>query len=459
MAVTHGHAVLVGLLLATDGANVESQDEDGWSPLCRAASNGFFDVVKLLLENGASLTAVNPIGWAPVHCAADSGHEEVLELLIEHGGDIAATVHGWMPLTMAADKGYVAVVRMLLEKGAAYAVEPWPCRGWTPLIQAARSGNVEVVKMLLEQRPDIMVSSDSWLFLDSAIEMGHVEVVRLLLQYGADTNQENPDGRTPLRYAVECGHEEIVKELVDDWADPMAADDAGTTAAHIAAHNGRLDLLRLFLNCPGFDIDLEDNNGRTALFHAAMRGHDHVVSALLSRDTRGASEVEEEEPFVGQEEEPFVGPLFANLTGNVQDCFGALPIFAAARNGHTRVVETLFFADPSCLQHKDWFGHSLVWWAFKSGKRELVLILLEYVVQHGIRIPTHDLVLESNPAGFDPRAPWCHVCTRCTVYRPGSCSCELCDGGASFIFCGECYNGGVWCRDPFSHSYAYETFH
>ncbi|KAK1766006.1 hypothetical protein QBC33DRAFT_123444 [Phialemonium atrogriseum] len=120
---------------------------------------------------------------------------------------------------------------------------------------------------------------------------------------------------------------------------------------YIAAQNGRLDLLRLFLNYPGFDIDLEDNNGRTALFHAAMRGHDLVVSALLSRDTRRASEVEEEEPFVG--------PLFGNLTGNVQDCFGALPIFAAARNGHTQVVETLLFADPSCLQHKDWFGHKL----------------------------------------------------------------------------------------------------
>ena len=49
---TEGHEAVVKLLLE-QGAEVESKDEDGRTPLWRAARNGHEAVVKLLLEKGA----------------------------------------------------------------------------------------------------------------------------------------------------------------------------------------------------------------------------------------------------------------------------------------------------------------------------------------------------------------------------------------------------------------------
>jgi len=51
-AVGNGYEAVVQLLLAKDGADVNSKDEDGRTPLSWAAANGHEVVVKLLLETG-----------------------------------------------------------------------------------------------------------------------------------------------------------------------------------------------------------------------------------------------------------------------------------------------------------------------------------------------------------------------------------------------------------------------
>ena len=51
-AVEEGHEAVVKVLLER-GAELETKDDNGWTPLSRAAENGHEAVVKLLLEKGA----------------------------------------------------------------------------------------------------------------------------------------------------------------------------------------------------------------------------------------------------------------------------------------------------------------------------------------------------------------------------------------------------------------------
>lgn len=44
--------------LLENGANVNLQNNSGYTPLCCASSNGHIEVVSLLLENGAKVTTV-----------------------------------------------------------------------------------------------------------------------------------------------------------------------------------------------------------------------------------------------------------------------------------------------------------------------------------------------------------------------------------------------------------------
>ncbi|KAI5680360.1 hypothetical protein M9H77_01587 [Catharanthus roseus] len=67
------------------GANVNSRDQNGWTPLHRAAFKGRIESSKILISNGAEIDLVDDIGYTPLHLAAESGHVQVALFLIAHG--------------------------------------------------------------------------------------------------------------------------------------------------------------------------------------------------------------------------------------------------------------------------------------------------------------------------------------------------------------------------------------
>ncbi|XP_031478493.1 protein VAPYRIN-LIKE-like [Nymphaea colorata] len=67
------------------GASVDSRDQNGWTPLHRAAFKGRADVVQFLLDQGAQLDPLDNAGYTPLDCAAEAGHTHVAKLLICRG--------------------------------------------------------------------------------------------------------------------------------------------------------------------------------------------------------------------------------------------------------------------------------------------------------------------------------------------------------------------------------------
>ena len=97
-------------------ANVESTDQDGFTPLTVAAYNGHPEVVKLLLEAKANVESKNRDGWTPLAAAASNGHSEVVKLLLEAKANFESKDRsGWTPLNWAASSCHIDVVKLLLE--------------------------------------------------------------------------------------------------------------------------------------------------------------------------------------------------------------------------------------------------------------------------------------------------------------------------------------------------------
>ena len=76
---------------------------------------------------------------------------------------------------------------------------------------ACKSGDIEVVKLLLDKGADInQVNSDGITPLSISCLSGHLATSELLISSGADINQADSNGLTPLWLACRGGHRGIV---------------------------------------------------------------------------------------------------------------------------------------------------------------------------------------------------------------------------------------------------------
>src|SRR5205823_2412928 len=84
------------------------------------ADYGFKAVVKLLVEKGADLETKDNDGRTPLSWTAGHRNEAVAKLLIEKGAELETKDNdGRTPSSWAAKHGFEAVVKLLVEKGVA----------------------------------------------------------------------------------------------------------------------------------------------------------------------------------------------------------------------------------------------------------------------------------------------------------------------------------------------------
>lgn len=138
MAAAHaGDLAQVQRLLAA-GADVNSRDENGWSPLMKACYNaelkhGFADVVQALIEAGANIEAPIGYGVRPLMLAAGYGETAVVEMLLQAGADVLAQNDGgYTALMMVKQKHYVDVVNLLHEAEQLAGIGAGSCASKNP---------------------------------------------------------------------------------------------------------------------------------------------------------------------------------------------------------------------------------------------------------------------------------------------------------------------------------------
>lgn len=178
-AAGNGNAKEVARFLKR-GIEVDAVDDEGATPLGRAARFGHRDVVQLLLSEGADVHHRDDAGRTALHRAATRGHVDVLTLLIDSGAEIDATEdRGETPLMYAAAQGQYAAGAVLIEAGA--DVNARDEAGYTPLVHALliRAGDYN-------QR---------------------LELIRLLISSGTDLDRQDAEGKTAVELAEEIGHD------------------------------------------------------------------------------------------------------------------------------------------------------------------------------------------------------------------------------------------------------------
>ena len=98
----------------------DATDDEGNTPLMRAALDGQTKQVEALLRNGADVNAQNREGRTALMFAIINLRAATVETLLEFGADVnvEAVGCGCTPLTLAACSGDIGITRALLKRDA-----------------------------------------------------------------------------------------------------------------------------------------------------------------------------------------------------------------------------------------------------------------------------------------------------------------------------------------------------
>ena len=171
------------------------------------------------------------------------------------------------------------------------------------LDSAAMSENVEILRLVVRASQVKLTGERSTAMLRRAARSRRTDLVQFLLDSGADVNSHSLG--QALLSAVNSGSSENAGLLLTKGADAKARDNNGRTALWSAAISENTGLIALLLK-HGADVNTRDNEGRTALMHAADLCFTWSIRALLDagadptvQDKRGRTALEPQLVSVG----------------------------------------------------------------------------------------------------------------------------------------------------------------
>lgn len=247
---------------------------------------------------------------------------------------------------------------------------------------SAHDDSVKLLEYLLSklrphQRP-ALEARDSYgrMALHYAAQYGFVVICQVVIKYmrqwgqfdvsdGIDSPKwQDSDGLAPLHLAVMGAHPKTTKILLqaESWDGGLGSDDKivsarktvskSSAALALAAKANATIIVKLLVEA-GVDINYQDENGETALHHAARLGHVQCVKTLLEGSDTQQTDVE-----------------LAEKT------YGWTPLFVAAVEGKTEVVEVLLEVGGCEVDKVDFSGWTATEHAALRGHLDISRILV-----------------------------------------------------------------------------------
>ena len=243
-----------------------------WAALC---ATSHLPLAQVLLEGGA-----NPTDGVSTHITAGSGNLAALELLHRFGLNVDGIPSGVPPLRYIlgwADKD--AGVRWLLEHGANPNLS-WGELNDAPLHIAAQRWDVSMVELLVKHGADIQQRRGDGRTAHTLAELhGNREIAAWLVAHGAKNELSALE-----RFIAMCARGDRAGAEAMLRAEPKLRNELGREhhlMMHVPAERGDAQVLEAMLAC-GFDPNVKDTDGVTALHRAAMAGHKDAARALIA---------------------------------------------------------------------------------------------------------------------------------------------------------------------------------
>ncbi len=183
------------LVCATGGPGLAgAQDNEPTMTLHAAARAGDLEQLKAHIARGANLDQQDELGFTPIYCAVSAVRLEAARLLLDsRANPNGSGPDGLTPLIVASSIGRKDLIELLLAKGA--NIEWRDRQQRTALHVAVSCGQLEVVKVLVNAGADVNGAGRGQTPLSIAMQRNKTDIADYLRQQGAqETVQVSPYG-------------------------------------------------------------------------------------------------------------------------------------------------------------------------------------------------------------------------------------------------------------------------
>ncbi|MBR3627785.1 MAG: ankyrin repeat domain-containing protein [Elusimicrobia bacterium] len=160
------------------------------------------------------------------------------------------------------------------------------------LIRNVRRNKIDIVRRYIRNGADIDAKDDNGFFpLLAAVDSNNYDMAKLLIYLGADLDLKTGkiygkkgiiDYGTALMYSTRLDLYEMSKLLIKSGANLNIQNEEGKTALMIAAERGNEKITKLLIS-KGADVNIQSVDKMTALSYAARYGKTKIVKILISK--------------------------------------------------------------------------------------------------------------------------------------------------------------------------------
>lgn len=245
--------------------------------------------------------------------------------------------------------------------------------------------NVRFLPVVLAAFGAVAYGAGNGSLLSAAYE-GDAGRVAELIKSGANVNEANAFGATPMGEAARRGDTAVLKLLLNAGADPESANADGETALMVVARTGNTDAAKLLLKA-GANVNARESwGGQTALIWAAAQNQPAMIRLLAANGAKvdARSAVRDWSRRMTAEERPkdmnrggMSALMFAARDGHIEsvrtlldlgadpdfsDPDGSTPLIVALMNGHWDTARLLIESGAD-VNLWDWWGQSPLYMA------------------------------------------------------------------------------------------------
>lgn len=299
MAIRHGSFECLKLLVDA-GAKIDTRDIENWSTLHEAVKAGDerIEILNYLIDECKfDVNTVDDDGWTPLHVAARFSSTKAVGILIKAGCDVnARTEDNETALLLASAQASGAeVLRKLLANGADLSLHRDTrltpgrlilgrkdfyqlCILLDHLMTMGEQARLEVID--LESRSE---TGDTPLHV--CVNEQNLDATTKLLAVGAKPDKKNYEGISALHITCKNGNAKIAGALLGSKADPDFARGDGMMPLHIACDGGKADMVKVLIQHSADVNRVVSQQGKyqgfSPLMFAARHGNGEIISMLI----------------------------------------------------------------------------------------------------------------------------------------------------------------------------------